>query len=184
MTIIPEELQIHEPDENLLEIINSRVFNDKILFETQSDFHSVKVVENEVGRFLHYKDTYQAGYIKTKSYTGNLPYINYFTIPFLINPKVKNILLKAVRIKTAEVNFIVAAFFLCPLEIELSGSTHCLLKKVFQLRSAGRSLVERKRERPFRESPDRITLFMPLHFFVNLGVEFELCAVDRIVLDV
>ena len=77
-----------------------------------------------------------------------------------------------------------AAFFLCPLEIELSGSTHCLLKKVFQLRSAGRSLVERKRERPFRESPDRITLFMPLHFFVNLGVEFELCAVDRIVLDV
>lgn len=93
MTIIPEELQIHEPDENLLEIINSRVFNDKILFETQSDFHSIKVVENEVGRFLHYKDTYQAGYIKTKSYTGNLPYINYFTIPFLINPKVKNILL-------------------------------------------------------------------------------------------
>lgn len=93
MTIIPEELQIHEPDENLLEIINNRVFDDKILFEKQSDFHTVKVVENEIGRFLHYKDTYQAGHIKTPSYTGNLPYINYFTIPFLINKNVKNVLL-------------------------------------------------------------------------------------------
>ncbi len=93
MTIIPEELQIHEPDENLLEIINNRVFDDKILFEKQSDFHTVKVVKNEIGRFLHYKDTYQAGHIKTPSYTGNLPYINYFTIPFLINKNVKNVLL-------------------------------------------------------------------------------------------
>lgn len=93
MIITPEELAIHEPDENLLEIINSKTFNDKILYEKQSDFHSIKVVENEVGRFLHYKDTYQAGVINTEFYRGNIPYINYFLIPYLFNPNVEKILL-------------------------------------------------------------------------------------------
>ncbi len=93
MIIIPEYLAIHEPDEDLLEIINNKEFNDKVLYQKQSDFHNIKVVENEIGRFLHYKDTYQAGFIKTASYDGNLPYINYFLIPYLMNPDVKNILL-------------------------------------------------------------------------------------------
>ena len=93
MIIIPEYLAIHEPDEKLLEIINKKVFDDKVLYKKKSDFHTIKVVENEVGRFLHYKDTYQAGFINTRVYKGNLPYINYFTIPYLINPDVKNILL-------------------------------------------------------------------------------------------
>ena len=93
MIIIPEYLAIHEPDNELLEKINTKTFNDKILYKKQSDFHNIKVVENEIGRFLHYKDTYQAGFINTKSYKGNLPYINYFTIPYLINSKIKNILL-------------------------------------------------------------------------------------------
>ncbi len=93
MIIIPEYLAIHEPDDKLLEIINEKTFDDKVLYEKQSDFHDIKVVENEVGRFLHFKDTYQAGFIKTPSYQGNLPYINYFTLPYLINPDIKNILL-------------------------------------------------------------------------------------------
>ena len=93
MIIIPEYLTIHEPDENLLEIINNKSFNDVVLYEKQSNFHDIKIVENEIGRFLHYKDTYQAGFIDTISYKGNLPYINYFTIPYLINPNIKNILL-------------------------------------------------------------------------------------------
>ena len=93
MIIIPEYLAIHEPKEELLEIINNKEFDDKILYEKQSDFHNIKVVENEVGRFLHYKDTYQAGFINTPFYKGNLPYINYFTIPYLINPDIKDILL-------------------------------------------------------------------------------------------
>lgn len=93
MIIIPEYLAIHEPDEELLEIINEKTFNDKVLYKNMSDFHDIKVVENEIGRFLHYKDTYQAGFVKTKAYTGNLPYINYFVIPTLINPDIKNILL-------------------------------------------------------------------------------------------
>lgn len=93
MIIIPEYLAIHEPDNELLEKINTKTFKDKILYKKQSDFHNIKVVENEIGRFLHYKDTYQAGFINTKFYKGNLPYINYFTIPYLINSKIKNILL-------------------------------------------------------------------------------------------
>lgn len=93
MIITPEELAIHEPKEQLLEIINNKKFDDKVLFEKESDFHTIKVVENEIGRFLHYKDTYQAGYIKTQAYSGNLPYINYFLIPYLMNPQVENILL-------------------------------------------------------------------------------------------
>lgn len=93
MIIIPEYLAIHEPKEELLAVINEKTFNDKLLYEKKSDFHDIKVVENEVGRFLHYKDTYQAGFIDTAVYKGNLPYINYFTIPYLINPSIKNILL-------------------------------------------------------------------------------------------
>lgn len=93
MIIVPEYLAIHEPKEELLEIINGKTFNDKVLYEMQSDFHDIKVIENEIGRFLHYKDTYQAGFIDTPFYKGNLPYINYFTLPYLINPEIRNILL-------------------------------------------------------------------------------------------
>lgn len=93
MIIIPEYLAIHEPNEQLLDKINTKEFKDKTLYKKQSDFHDIKVVENEVGRFLHYKDTYQAGFINTAGYKGNLPYINYFTIPYLINKNIKNILL-------------------------------------------------------------------------------------------
>lgn len=93
MIIIPEYLAIHEPKEELLEIINNKTFNDVVLYEKNSDFHHIRVIENEIGRFLHYKDTYQAGFINTPSYKGNLPYINYFTIPYLLNQNVENILL-------------------------------------------------------------------------------------------
>ncbi len=91
--LIPEELAIKEPKAELLEIINNKTFNDKTLYEIESDFHNIKVVENEVGRFLHYADTYQAGFINTEFYKGNLPYINYFLIPYLMNKKIENILL-------------------------------------------------------------------------------------------
>ena len=91
-TLIPEELAIKKPDSELLKIINSKKFNDRVLFQLNSDFHNIKVIENEIGRFLHYKDTYQAGFINTDFYKGNLPYINYFLISYLLNPKIENIL--------------------------------------------------------------------------------------------
>ena len=90
--LIPEELAIKKPKKELLKIINNKTFEDKTLFELESDFHTIKVVENEVGRFLHYQDTYQAGFINTDFYKGNLPYINYFLIPYLMNSKIENIL--------------------------------------------------------------------------------------------
>ena len=91
--IIPENLAIHKPKEELLKIINSKKFNDKILFEKKSAFHNIKVIENEIGRFLHYNDTYQAGFINTKYYKGNLPYINYFLLPYFYKKKIKKVLL-------------------------------------------------------------------------------------------
>lgn len=91
--LIPEKLAIKKPKEELLEIINNKVFNDNVLYENSSTFHEIKVIENEKGRFLHYKDTYQAGFINTDFYRGNLPYINYFIIPYLMNENIEKILL-------------------------------------------------------------------------------------------
>ena len=93
MTIIPENLMIHKPKKELLELMDKNELKEKILFDLESDFHNIKVVENSIGRFLKYKDTYQAGFINSKTYKGNLPYINYFLIPYLMNKNIKNILL-------------------------------------------------------------------------------------------
>lgn len=91
--LIPEELVIKQPKRELLKIINEKKFNDKVLYETKSAFHDIKIVENEIGKFLHYNNTYQAGFINTDFYKGNLPYINYFLIPYLMNAKAEKILL-------------------------------------------------------------------------------------------
>ena len=91
--IIPEALTIHESKKDLLKIINNKKFKDKILFEKESTFHNIKVTENEIGRFIHYNDTYQAGIIKTDYYSGNLPYINYFLLPYFMKNKINKVLL-------------------------------------------------------------------------------------------
>ena len=92
-SIIPENYAVHKPKKELLKIINNKKFNDKILFKTKSSFHNIKVIENEIGRFIHYNDTYQAGIIKTYYYSGNLPYINYFLLPYLYKNKIDKVLL-------------------------------------------------------------------------------------------
>ena len=66
---------------------------DKVLWEKDSDFHSISVCENPVGRFLRYGISFQAGIINTELYKGNIPYLNYFLIPYLLKPKAKKILL-------------------------------------------------------------------------------------------
>ncbi len=93
MIIYPENLQIHKPKKNLEEKINKIQIKEKILFEKESDFHSLRVVETDFGKFIKFSETYQAGFINSDFYKGNLPYINYFLIPYLMNPKIKNILL-------------------------------------------------------------------------------------------
>ncbi len=92
MMIRPEDLQIIKPDKALENKINSVKIKEKILFKKQSDFHEIKVVENSFGRFIKFKDTYQAGVINSSCYKGNVPYINYFLIPYLMNKNIEKIL--------------------------------------------------------------------------------------------
>lgn len=93
MTVIPFDLIIHKPKKELLKLMQKNEIPENILWEKDSEFHNISVVENLIGRFLKYDDTYQAGWIKSKNYIGNLPYINYFLIPCLMNMDIKNVLL-------------------------------------------------------------------------------------------
>ena len=52
MIIIPEQLEIHKPNKKLEEKINSIEIKEKVLFQKESDFHNIFVVENSFGRFL------------------------------------------------------------------------------------------------------------------------------------
>ena len=93
MTIIPSQLEIHKPKKELIKKMEENDINEVILAEIDSDFHTISIAESTIGRFLKYDDTYQAGYINSSYYKGNLPYINYFLIPALMNPDIKNVLL-------------------------------------------------------------------------------------------
>ena len=93
MTILPEDLAIHKPKKELLDLMDKNEIKEEVIVEIDSDFHTISIVENSIGRFLKYDETYQAGYIDTKSYKGNLPYINYFLIPTLMKKDIENILL-------------------------------------------------------------------------------------------
>ena len=93
MTINPDDIAIHKPSTKLLKKLEENELQENILSELESDFHTISIVENKIGRFLKYDETYQAGYINSSSYKGNLPYINYFLIPTLMNSKIKSVLL-------------------------------------------------------------------------------------------
>lgn len=91
--VIPENFINSEIDiDNLIENSNV-VLNDKILFEAQSDFHDIYVCENSVGKFLKYGISVQAGLINTPKYSGNIPYLNYFLLNYLLKKDAKKILL-------------------------------------------------------------------------------------------
>lgn len=92
MIIIPENLALKSPTQAQLALMDIDL-GEKILYEKKSDFHKIYMVKNNIGKFIKFNDTYQAGYIKSKTYEGNLPYINYFFIPYLMNEKIKDILL-------------------------------------------------------------------------------------------
>ncbi len=92
MNIIPENLEIHKANKTLENIIDNTKIKEKLLYKVKSDFHDIYVVKNKFGKFLKYKDTYQAGIFDCDNYKGNLPYINYFLIPYLMNKNAKNVL--------------------------------------------------------------------------------------------
>ncbi|MDD3014708.1 MAG: fused MFS/spermidine synthase, partial [Candidatus Gastranaerophilales bacterium] len=91
--IIPPEINmsksLHPED---LEILDKYESSEKILFQTDSEFSRICVVENSLGRFLKFDDSYQSGILNYNSCPNNLPYINYFFISCLLKTNIKSIL--------------------------------------------------------------------------------------------
>jgi|GEM_PF-1152989 len=91
--IIPPEINmsksLHPEDLSILDKYES---SEKTLFQVDSEFNSISVVENTLGRFLKFDDSYQSGILNYNSCPNNLPYINYFLISCLLNPDIESIL--------------------------------------------------------------------------------------------
>ncbi|MBQ2645129.1 methyltransferase domain-containing protein, partial [bacterium] len=90
--IIPENLMKKECDAELVAVACSQMFINHVLWEKESSFHSISVCENQVGRFINYGISFQAGIVNSSEYKGNIPYLNYFLIPYLLKPKARKIL--------------------------------------------------------------------------------------------
>lgn len=91
--IIPENLMKKEVNVEDVAIACAKMIEDELLWQKQSAFHSIAICQNSVGRFMKYGISFQAGRIDSDIYKGNIPYLNYFFIPYLLNSNVKNILL-------------------------------------------------------------------------------------------
>lgn len=92
MIIYPETFVNQILSDRDLAKLESIESNDEIIFEHVSDFHNIKVVKNQCGQFLKFDESFQSGKIETPFYSGNLPYTNYFLLPVLYKPEIKNIL--------------------------------------------------------------------------------------------
>jgi len=93
--IIPPEIMItknlHPEDVKILDDLEC---SEKIIFQQKTSFiNNVKVVENELGRFLKFEDNYQGGKINHPLYKGNIPYINYFLLAAAMKKDIKNVLI-------------------------------------------------------------------------------------------
>ncbi|MFA6989789.1 MAG: fused MFS/spermidine synthase, partial [Candidatus Gastranaerophilaceae bacterium] len=93
MLVSPELFIIKKPKNKELDIYENTNLEDIFIEEIDTDFHNIKIVKNKIGKFLMFNETYQAGFIDTSFYKGNLPYINYFLLSYILNPKIKKILL-------------------------------------------------------------------------------------------
>jgi len=91
--IIPPEINmsksLHPEDLSILDKYES---SEKTLFQIDSEFNKICVVENSLGRFLKFDDSYQSGVLNYNSCPNNLPYINYFLISCILNPDIESIL--------------------------------------------------------------------------------------------
>jgi len=92
--IIPENIMKNpNVDIESVAIACARMAEDEVLFQTESPFHSIAVCENSIGRFLRYGISFQAGRINSPVYSGNIPYLNYFLLSYLLKKNAKKILL-------------------------------------------------------------------------------------------
>jgi len=92
--IIPPEIMItkHLNPEDV-KILEDLECSEKTIFSQKTSFiEEVKVVENQLGRFLKFKDNYQGGKINHSLYKGNLPYINYFFLASAMKSDINNVL--------------------------------------------------------------------------------------------
>lgn len=90
--IIPENIMKKDADIESVATVCAQMTQDEILWEKESDFHSISICQNPNGRFMRYGISFQAGKIQSDLYSGNIPYLNYFLIPYLLNPDAENIL--------------------------------------------------------------------------------------------
>lgn len=90
--IIPENLMKRDADAESVAKACAKMAEDELLWEKKSAFHNISVCQNSVGRFMKYGISFQAGRIQSPLYTGNIPYLNYFLIPYLLTPKAEKIL--------------------------------------------------------------------------------------------
>lgn len=93
--IIPPEImitkQLHPED---IKILDDLECSETIIFQQKTSFNNeVKVVENELGRFLKFEDNYQGGKINHPFYKGVIPYVNYFFLASAMKKDIKNILI-------------------------------------------------------------------------------------------
>ena len=90
--IIPENLMKKDVDVEAITTACAKMVTDDVLWETESTFHSISICENPQGRFMRYGISFQAGRVDTPFYKGNIPYLNYFLIPYLLKKNAKKIL--------------------------------------------------------------------------------------------
>lgn len=92
--IIPENImKKQDVDLESVAVACVRMAEDELLFQTESPFHSIAVCENSIGRFLRYGISFQAGKINSPVYQGNIPYLNYFLLLYILRKNAKKILL-------------------------------------------------------------------------------------------
>jgi len=90
--IIPENIMKKDADIEALAVACAKMSEDTVLWEKESTFHSISVCENFAGRFMRYGISFQAGRIDSPVYKGNIPYLNYFLIPYLLKKNAEKIL--------------------------------------------------------------------------------------------
>ena len=93
IVIKPEQVIINPTDPEIVAKVQAKNFFEKIIYKTSSKFQKINIVENSAGRFLVFDNFPQSGIINHELYKGNLPYINYFFLSYLLNQNIKNILM-------------------------------------------------------------------------------------------
>lgn len=93
MIIPPEIIATKNLPPDDAKILDDFESEGKIICRQKSSFiDEIQVVENRLGRFIKFNDTYQSGKINHPLYKGNIPYVNYFFLAAAMKNEIKNVL--------------------------------------------------------------------------------------------